>query len=183
MQTKKQLRVAVIITLIMGLGVISLGCRANNQKVAVDETGAGLRAFKKGDFKVAVTKLEQAVEADPSNAKAQGALGQSYEAVGQLKKAEKAYSESLELNPKQPEVLYKLGIIYKSQDKTDEAIDRLEKAVSINDKFIGAMLMLGDIYAETGQKAKGAAEYRTVLKLKPFGMNLKAVEEKLEQVE
>lgn len=181
-QTKTKLRVAATIALILGLGLVSGGCRANNQKVAVGEASEGIKAFKKGDFKAAASKLRQAVEADPSNAEAQDALGQSYEALGRLNKAEKAYSESLELNPKQPDVLYKLGVIYKSQGKTKEAIERLEKAVSLKSKFIGARLMLGDIYAEQGQKKKAIDQYQAVLDLKPFGVDLKAVKAKLDEV-
>jgi len=177
-----RLRIAIFTTIILVLGLGTFGCRRDSAKPSKSAAVSGIKAFKKGDFKTAVSELEQAAKADPKNAKTRWMLGQSYEALGRLNKAAGAYRESLKRNPKQPDVLYKLGVVYKAQGRTGEAIEQLEKAVSVNPKAVGARLMLGDMYAAQGQKAKAAAEYQAVIDMRPFGVDLKAVKAKLDGV-
>ncbi len=181
--------------LIILLASLLVGCARNADQASLEyEKGAtnsksaakvesGLSAYERGDFETAVSELEAAVDKDPKSIAAQTALGQSYEAVGKLKQAEESYRTALELNQSLPRIRYKLAIILKSKGRPEEAIDELSKAVVNEPGFAAARLILGDLYADAGDKKKAAAEYRAVIDAKPFGIDLKPVEAKLAEVE
>lgn len=156
---------------------------ADQAKQAKEATQSGLAKFKKGNFKEATADLKKAATADPTNAETQRLLGQSYEATGKLRDAARSYRASLKINPNQPEALYNLAIISKSQGKTPAAIEALEKALSYNKNFVAARLMLAELYLAGNKKAKAKAEYQKVLDLKPFGIDLKDVQRKLEAIQ
>lgn len=177
--------IAVVVILItLAIAFLVLPKVKHNQDVADSkkEVTSGLASFKKGDFAKAISKLEKAVELDPKNAQAQRALGQSYEATGKIKEAAGAYRESLAADPKQHEVLYNLAIIYKFQNKPKQAIEGLVKAVKLNKQFVGARLILGDLYAQQNQKDKAKKQYQAVIKMKPFGLDVEMVKKKMDSL-
>ncbi|MHB0976503.1 MAG: tetratricopeptide repeat protein [Candidatus Aquicultorales bacterium] len=139
-------------------------------------------AFSKGNFDPAIVKLEEAAQINPDDPKPQQLLGRAYEAKGKLDKALTAYKASLKADPKQPEVLYSIAVIYKSQGKIDDAVSELKAAVSINKEFVAARLLLGDLYAQQGEKDQAKAEYEAVIKMKPFGVDLKSVETRIDKL-
>ncbi len=165
------------------VAALSFGLKAQNrarQATASKAGDSGFALYKKGDFKKAIPRLKEAVRLDPKNEAALRTLGQSYEAVGDLNKAASTYEAALAAKANQPEVLYNLAIIHKSQGKMDEAIEELEKAVSLNKRFVGARLVLAELFANSGNEAAAKEQYEAVLKLKPFGVDLKAVRRKLD---
>lgn len=155
---------------------------ANNNKIAAEQSRAGAALYKKSEFKAAIPKLEAAVKLNPQSASTQRTLAQTYEAVGKLDKAEKAYQDSLKADPDQPEVLYNLAIIYKSKGQIEPAVIELEKAISINEKFVAARLVLGDLYLQQNLESKARKQYETIIEMKPFGIDLEQVKERLEKV-
>lgn len=140
---------------------------------------SGLNAYSKGKFDQAIKDLEEANKLNPRDEKTHLNLAQSYEAKGKLDKALKEYKTSLEVNPNQPQAYYNLAIIYKSQAKIEEAIQNLEKAVKLNKDFVAARVVLGDLYAQQGKYDKAEEQYLTVVKMKPFGLDLKELKAKL----
>ncbi len=185
----------VLLLLVLLLVALLVGCARSADKAALEaekgtaggksaaEVESGLKAYERGDFETAVSELETAVDKDPKNVAAQTALGQSYEAVGKLKQAEESYRSALELDQNLPRIRYKLAIILKSKGRPEEAIDELKDAIGAEPDFAAARLILGDLYADAGDKEKAAAEYRAVIDSKPFGIDLKPVEAKLAEVE
>lgn len=169
--------------ILLAVAYISLQARnAAGPALSKEKAAEGMAAYKKGAFAKAAASLQEAVKLDPKNAKAQSALGQSYEATGKLDLAAKAYKASLLADANQPEVLYNLAIIYKSQNNTKEAVAGLEKAVKLNKQFVAARLILGDLYAQQNQKEKAKQQYQAVLDMKPFGTDLTEIERKLEEL-
>lgn len=149
---------------------------------AAGKVESGLSAYERGFFKEAVEDLESAVEEDPQSLIAKTALGQSYEAVGRLTEAEQEYRAALDLDADLPRIRYKLAIIIKSKGRPEEAIVELEETVQFDPTFAAARLALGDLYADTGDNKKAAAQYQAVIDTEPFGIDLKAVESKLASV-
>lgn len=143
---------------------------------------SGISSYSKGNFDEAASKLEEAAKLHPQDAGVLRVLGQSYEAEGKLDKAAEAYSRSLVLEPAHPEILYNLAIIHKAQGKTREAIAELEKVIRMNGQFAGARLVLAELYAATGQKAKARRQYMWVLQAKPFGVDLADVRKRLREL-
>ncbi len=178
----------VLAALLVGCGRSADQAALESEKREADSKSAakvesGLSAYERGDFETAVSELEAAVDKDPKSVAAQTALGQSYEAVGKLKQAEESYRTALKLDQSLPRIRYKLAIILKSKGRPEEAIDELSKAVANEPGFAAARLILGDLYLDAGDQESAAAEYRAVVDLKPFGIDLKSVEAKLAEVE
>ncbi len=71
---------------------------------------------------------------------------------------------------------------HRYQGKHDLAETRLEEAVEANDQYVAARITLGDVYAKNGKKAKARKMYRSVIEMKPFGVDLKDVRRKLKAV-
>jgi len=175
--------VAVMAAAAILLAVVYISLQARSTAglaLSKEKAAAGMAAYKKGAFAKAAASLQEAVKLNPKNAKAQSALGQSYEATGKLDRAAKAYQDSLAVDANQPEVMYNLAIIHKAQNKNKEAITELEKAIKLNQKFVAARLILGDLYALQNQKDKAGVQYQAVLEMKPFGTDLAEIKRKLE---
>ncbi len=63
-----------------------------------------LALIKQGDYKVALMRLQKAVELDPANAKAHKTLGYCQAKLGEREKAGRAFEKSLQLNPEDEEL-------------------------------------------------------------------------------
>lgn len=143
----------------------------------------GVSSFESGEFEKAVAELEEAVEQDPNNSRAYLLLGRGYEGRGDLEQAEKAYKKTLDIDADQPEVLYYLAVIHKYLGETEEAVSELEQAKALRDGFIGARLLLADLYASEGRVDEALAEYKSLIELKPLGLDLEMVQQKIEDLE
>lgn len=174
-------KICLILISVTVFTLAATSCSGEKRTETTKKGQTGSQLFSKGDFKRAVPKLESEVKDDPKDAALQSQLGRAYEATGELDKAVKAYEESLRLDAKQPEVLYKLAIVHKAQAQPKKAIAELKKAIKLNKDFVGARLALGDIYLEEGDNEEAAKQYEVVLDLKPFGVNLKEVGNKLKK--
>lgn len=173
--------VIISAAVLIGLQLRARPHTAPNSKVSDSkkQAAAGMAAFRRGEFAAAVSKLQVAARLNPKNAEAQSGLGRSLEATGKLDEAAGAYRASLAVKPDQPDVLYNLAIIHKSQGKNQEAVAELEKAIKLNEQFVGARVILGDLYAQLDKNDKAREQYQTVLDLKPFGVDLSRIQKKL----
>ena len=179
---QKNRRTVVVLVIALVLIFTYRAVSASRMENAKTQAGSGLKLYQKGKFSQATKQLEASVRLNPQNAKAQRALGQSYESTGKLEKAAMAYRDSLAVDPKQPEVLYNLAIIYKSQGKTKQAVAELGKAVSYNKQFVAARLILGDLYLQQGDKAKAKEQYQAVVEMRPFGVDVAKVGQKIKEL-
>jgi len=174
--------VSIIGAVIVLVGGAALGMNIREKQLQEAQEKAyttGASAYSEGKFDEAVTELEKAKELAPGDAKTHLNLGQSYEAKGELDKALAEYKASIEADPKQPEALYNIAIIYKSKADIANAIKSLEDAVKLNKEFVAARIALGDLYVINGEHAKAKAEYEAVVNMKPFGIDLEEIKQKI----
>ena len=68
-----------------------------------------------------ISALERAIALNPDDPESRVALGQTYQAAGQLEPATKELEKALELDPKNATALYQLGLIYRKQGKVEAA--------------------------------------------------------------
>lgn len=177
---KKIIAVYVLICLIIIAAALVYNKYEQTQKRQYELYRKGVEQFSAGNFDSAQQDLEEAARLNPRDDRPIRLLAKVYEVKGELDKAADSYLASLQVNPDQPETMYNLAIIYKSQGLTAEAIGKLEEAVARSKQFVAARLILGDLYAQTGEREKAREEYQAVIEMNPFGVDLESVKQKLE---
>lgn len=180
-----------LICLLAVISVAAASCRpakdegpkdAKPSAAAAADEKKGMAAYKKGDFDAALKSLKSAAQATPRNSSIQRNLGLAYEANGDLDQALKAYQASLRAKPKQPEVLYNIAIIHKTLGDQDKAITELESVLKMNKDFVGARIVLAELYVSDGRTGRAIDQYNIILKAKPFGTNLKDIRKKIRAI-
>lgn len=137
----------------------------------------------KTEFEKEISSLNELLKKDPKNAENNMLLGMRYKAIGKLDLAIDAFEKSLSANPNQPEIFYNLATIFNYGGNTERAIEAAEKAVALNESFIGAKILLGDLYLKAGDKKKARQQYQNVVDKKPNGSVLDQAKVKLESLE
>jgi tetratricopeptide (TPR) repeat protein len=180
LDNKKVVLAVCAAVVLIGATVIAINVREQRLQEAQEKAyTTGASAYSEGKFDKAITELEKAKELAPGDAKTHLNLAQSYEAKGELDKALVEYKASVAAEPKQPEALYNMAIIYRSQGDMPNAIQSLETAVATNKEFVAARIALGDLYGITGKSDKAKEQYEAVIGLKPYGVNLEDIKQKI----
>jgi tetratricopeptide (TPR) repeat protein len=139
----------------------------------------------KNDIVAAQKNLNQAIEKDPTNPTIYFAVGTTYDQMGRVEDAEKAYLKAIELKPDMFDAIYNLGALYFNQgvkifeeaDKlTDmtlyakekekyeaawrKALPQLEKALELMPNDVNTIYSLKQLYARLNmpEKAKIMSE-------------------------
>jgi type IV pilus assembly protein PilF len=121
------------------------------------ELGAGY--YSRGQYKVALDELQQALNADSGDAQAYGILGLVYMALHEDQSAEKNFQRALELSPNQPEIHNNYGWYLCSVHQYDEAIKQFNIAIA-NPLYTSpqsALTNAGLCSVQAGQTAQGQA--------------------------
>jgi len=142
--------------------------------------GMGLVRMQQGNFLGAVSFLEQAKQANPSDKAIASALddarfsfltgeGSAALTANDLGTAEKRYREALELRPGSVDALQGLSGTLLGEKRLDEAQDLLEKSLTRQaaagaGPAAGIELLLADLYLERGQPQLAYPVYRQVLR-------------------
>jgi type IV pilus assembly protein PilF len=104
-----------------------------SKKTDLDKAGdqyvqLGLEYIKRDDLQRARKHLQRALEIDPKNAAALGAMGLIYQEEGELKLAEKSFVASIDSDPKYTRGRTYYAAFLFSQGKFDEALKHFERA-------------------------------------------------------
>lgn len=123
--------VCLLPLLLMGCG---MGGQASRQQSDERESARinsqmGIEYLRKGDVELARGKLEKAIDLDPNNAEAQGAIALLYADTGEIRKAEKHYEKSLSLQPDDASVLNNYGAMLCAQGKYEKADLQFRRAI------------------------------------------------------
>ena len=127
----------------------------------------GLTLFERGAFSESIEQIETAVRLKPDYAEAYSALGAAWEGAGDTARAEKAFVESLRIQPGNPIALERLGHMRISQKRYAEAARLLEGALvkAPGDAF--ATLCLADLCYKTGDMDNALLFARSAITLRP----------------
>jgi type IV pilus assembly protein PilF len=101
----------------------------NKTRVARTNTELGIGYLQQGERKLAIEKLQKAVEADPDYAPAQHSLALAYQEFGQLELAEKHYRAALKLQPGDGAINNNFGAYLCGQNRFDEADEHFRSAL------------------------------------------------------
>jgi type IV pilus assembly protein PilF len=95
------------------IGLLLTGCASNEEPAypegdPVEAARANVRLavayMRRGNYEVAMEKLQRALEQDPKNADAETTLGVLYETLGDREEAGKHYRRAVQLDPEDPNV-------------------------------------------------------------------------------
>jgi len=111
--------------------------------------------------------FEQALAANPRDARAALDLGIASELLEDLAGAEAAYRKALEIEPAFAEAQNNLGVLLRDRGSLDEAITLLQSAVAANPDSAAAHQNLALALEDGGQLAPATKEYQAALQLAP----------------
>jgi tetratricopeptide (TPR) repeat protein len=94
-------------------------------------------------------------------------LGNSYDKIGDIDTALKAYKTAVEINPTLSESRVNVGNIYLRKGRITDAIKEYQAALRINPKDATTHNNLGNAYTEQGRLGYAVAEYQRTIGLDP----------------
>jgi DNA-binding winged helix-turn-helix (wHTH) protein/TolB-like protein/Tfp pilus assembly protein PilF len=121
--------------------------------------------------------FRQAIDLDPSFARAYGGLSLSFAAdfrnqwtsngSGALQQAHTMARTALEIDPEIPEVYWVLAYVSTQQRQHEKAIGLLKKAISLDRSFADAYALMGGISTYVGRPGETISPIRTAIRLNP----------------
>ena len=120
-----------------------------------------------GQFKEALTILDNLAKTDPNNPHLFLLGGNCYGAMQSFEQAILCYKEALKLQPDFAEAHNNLGVYLKEIGELEEALSHAKKAVKIKPDFAAAHNNLGICLYEVGRPEEAHVSYKRALKIKP----------------
>ena len=121
--------------------------------------------------------FRQAIDLDPSFARAYGGLALSFAAdfrnqwtadgPGALQRAQTMAQTALEIDPGIPEAYWVLAYVQAQQRQHEQAIGLLHTAVSLDPSFADGYALMGGIYTYIGRPEETLGPMRTAIRLNP----------------
>lgn len=129
-----------------------------------------VEAEQKKDLKTAADLLREVLGNDPRDYVAWARLGSVYFELGDLKLAERAYTESIRFKPDFSFAMMNIGRIYLAQDNADAAIKFLERATQLEPGAPRGFQLLGEAYLLAKKGTLGVEALNEAIRLDPIGM-------------
>ncbi len=130
-------------------------------------TNLGYLYERRRQFPEARSFLEQAVEIDPSNARAWSILGAARRQLGDRSAAAEAFRRAYELSPEDPQAMGHLALAYIDARSYRKAVTLLEQATAADPDNANPWLHLGLARAGAGDAGGAVAAFETAIRLDP----------------
>lgn len=101
---------------------------ANQREAAADNTQLGIQYMNQGDLNLAKTKLDRALDEDPTNANVHSARAMLFERMHEPAKADEEFRTALKLAPHDPDVVNNYAVYLCQSGRTDEGVKRFLEA-------------------------------------------------------
>lgn len=141
--------------------------RRADEPPASEAVGRAEQLLAAGEAEEARVILEEAVRANPADARAQLDLGLAHEMLGDAQAAEAAYRAAIAAQAEFPEALNNLGLLLREQDRLDEAIEMLRRAVEVRSDFASAHVNLALALEERGDLEAARDAYLQAVRFAP----------------
>jgi tetratricopeptide (TPR) repeat protein len=142
---------------------------------------------KNGEWKNAISSMENVLKINPQNAYALNHIGYTYADKNiELEKAEKFLTQAISMQPEDGYIIDSLGWLYFKQGKLEEAIATLEKAVKTNNNEPIIIEHLADAYYKNGQQKRAQEMYekaRDILLKQNEKDKINAINKKINELE
>lgn len=174
---------AALFAIVTSMAVMAPGCNfASRQRVqSINRMNEGIELHKKGNASQAEQALKEAIELDPTHAKAHYTLGQIKLKQGRLVDAEKAFGDAIQATAAEPnaEYQYQLGVVLSSQGdepgvsmneknaKYQEAVKAFQETTKLDPNHYKAHYRMGVLYERLDQPKLADAAFRRTIELQP----------------
>ena len=118
-----------------------------------------------GELDSAITKLKQAIAADPRYTLAYSSLGVAYQRKGMPQEAQRQYKQALELDANNASALNNLGAYYLEAGQVDLAAPLLERAVQVNPRYAKGHHNLGVLYVKQRRWSEAIESLRKAIEI------------------
>jgi tetratricopeptide (TPR) repeat protein len=127
----------------------------------------GTLHLQKGEYDLAISEFNQALEGNPKDADRYTNRGAAYLAKGQLDQAITDFNKALEINPKDIMAYNNRGLAYDMKGQYDQAIPDYNKAIEINPNYAKAYNSRGAAYLAKGQLDQAITDFNKALEINP----------------
>lgn len=124
------------------------------------ELNLGIVLLRQKQAREALGYLQSATDQKPKELRPRLYLAQALFETGDLSRAEQAYLEAAELDPRSAAAQLGLAQVRARQNRLKEAEPHFRKAAELDPAFQDALLQLGSLYENNGQKAEAIAVYQ-----------------------
>ena len=164
---------------VIGTALILSSCTGNNPTLSVPaaetaeivqrQMDLGIGYMRNGDYPRAKEKLNRALEIDPKNASAHGTFGLLFQLEGEIKLAEKYFTNAVRYDPDSARVRNLYGAFLFAEERYLEAIEQLQKAS--DNRFYpnrpSVFENLGVAYSRINDKVSAEQAFTRAVQLNP----------------
>jgi tetratricopeptide (TPR) repeat protein len=127
----------------------------------------GIQAAQDGDYEAAAESFEQAIDADPANARARYNLALAQQNLGDLEGAVATYLRAIQLDPNLIEAYINLGHLYGELGLDEESLEVFQRAIELDSGNDDLFVALGDVCRDIGFYEDAIQAYRQAEILNP----------------
>jgi len=133
----------------------------------VNHNNLGDMYARHGNYEMAITEFQKAVELNPVYASAYHNIGNVYVQMSKTEEAIESYQKAIKIAPGLWQSNQNLAVLFYQEGKYQEAVDCLVKAISANPQNSLLFSNLGITYQQLGNKEEAAKAYEEALRLNP----------------
>lgn len=127
-----------------------------------------------------IRRLESIAQANPKNANAWIALGNSQMDAQRYADAVLSYQRALDIDPKNVDVRVDMGTCYRGVGDSLRAIEEYQKAIKINPRHPNAHMNSGVVYAyDLNKPAEAVRSFERYLEVFPQAPNAEAIRQEI----
>ncbi|HHT9126660.1 MAG TPA: tetratricopeptide repeat protein [Candidatus Brocadiia bacterium] len=123
--------------------------------------------YKKGEYDLAISDYNKAIEINPRLAEAYYNRGTAYGKKGEYDRAILDFNKAIEINPRLAEAYYNRGTAYGKKGEYDRAILDYNKALEINPRLAEAYNNRGTAYSDKGEYDLAILDFNKALEINP----------------
>jgi tetratricopeptide (TPR) repeat protein len=174
-------RILLLLALTVPVAATTSGCKlASRQRVqSTNRLNEGIKAEKKGNTSSAERYLKEAIEIDPTHAKAHYTLGIVYQKQNKLVDAAKAFDDAVANMGDAPDAnyIFKSGVVTAAQGdeqgasqadkeaKYKEAITKYQETLKLDPNHYKASYRMGVLYERLDNPVQADAAFRKAIEL------------------
>ena len=127
----------------------------------------GVVANGTGQYEVAATEFQKAIQLDATNDQAYIGLANAQQRLNKLDEAEKTYLQVIQLRPQYARAYLNLGAFYLQQQQVEKAIDMFSRAIAVAPDSYRGYSNLGAAYAYQAKYADAIQPLRQSIAVRP----------------
>jgi serine/threonine-protein kinase len=127
----------------------------------------GVVANGTGQYELAMSEFQKAVQLDPTNDQAYTGLAFAEQHLNKLDEAEKTFQQAIQLRPQSARAYLSLGAFYLQQQQAEKAIDMFSRAIAVAPDSYRGYSNLGAAYSYQAKYAEAINPLQQSIAIRP----------------